>query len=729
MRNNSGALVSSIVAGQVSDADAGAVAGIAVTAVDNSNGTWQYSTNGGANWLNFSGLSANSALLLAADAFTRVRFVPNAYWSGTVAGGITFYAWDQTSGAAGTQADATGGGGSSAFSVASASAGIAVTDVNQAPQGTDGAVTLIQNTTYQFVASDFGFSDPNDTPSNGLAAVRITSLPTSGTLSNNGVAVSIGQFISVADINAGLLTFTPAVNASGNNYTSFTFQVQDDGGTANGATDIDQSPNQLTINIARVNNAPSGTSGSVSTIENTPYAFSPSNFGFSDAIDTPFDQLLAVQITTLPTTGTLTVGGAAVSAGQFVTAASINLGQLVFTPAANTYGANYATFTFQVQDNGGTANGGVDLDPTPKTLTIDVARVNDAPTGTNGNVSASENTAYVFTAANFGFSDPSDTPPDQLLAVQITSLPTAGTLTVGGAAVTAGQVVSAAAINAGQLVFTPTANSFGVGYATFTFQVQDNGGTANGGVDLNPAPKSMTIDVAAVVVPAAPSDFQPPTVAPAPVVTTTPTTTAPSTPTALPTASAPPPASSVPTTAGLAAPAPIARLEAPDTFTAVAIPTPAAAQLAPRHDRELLGAHRDADEMDRQPSKPSALQVARADRGERTMPLEHFAEGNPLWNDLDEFKEQMESLLDSGQLAIGSAVTVTTGLTVGYVLWIVRGGLLLSSIVAQMPAWRLIDPLVVLGRVDKDLFDDSDDESLDSMLSASEDAPTEVAIA
>ena len=34
----------------------------------------------------------------------------------------------------------------------------------------------------------------------------------------------------------------------------------------------------------------------------------------------------------------------------------------MFTPAANANGTAYASFTFQVQDDGGTANGGVDLD-------------------------------------------------------------------------------------------------------------------------------------------------------------------------------------------------------------------------------------------------------------------------------------------------------------------------------------------------------------------------------
>ncbi len=46
--------------------------------------------------------------------------------------------------------------------------------------------------------------------------------------------------------------------------------------------------------------------------------------------------------------------------------ADITAGQLVFTPAANANGTGYASFTFQVQDDGGTANGGVDLDPSPQ---------------------------------------------------------------------------------------------------------------------------------------------------------------------------------------------------------------------------------------------------------------------------------------------------------------------------------------------------------------------------
>ena len=69
--------------------------------------------------------------------------------------------------------------------------------------------------------------------------MKITTLPGAGTLSDNGVAVTAGQFVTVADITGGKLTFTPAANAQAAAYASFTFQVQDDGGTANGGVDLD----------------------------------------------------------------------------------------------------------------------------------------------------------------------------------------------------------------------------------------------------------------------------------------------------------------------------------------------------------------------------------------------------------------------------------------------------------------------------------------------------------
>ncbi len=62
---------------------------------------------------------------------------------------------------------------------------------------------------------------------------------------------------------------------------------------------------------------------------------------------------------------------------------------------------------------------------------------------------------------------------------------------------------------------------------------------------------------------------------------------------------------------------------------------------------------------------------------------------------------------------MGTAIAASTGLSVGYVIWLIRSGMLLSSVLSSMPAWRLADPLVILsGRGEED----DDDESLITII-------------
>jgi hypothetical protein len=350
-------------------------------------------------------------------------------------------------------------------------------------------VTTLEDTAYVFTAANFGFSDSDG---NALAAVRIATLPVVGTLTINGVAVSAGQTVSSADIASGLLRFTPAPDTNGAGYASFAFQVQDDGGTANGGVDLDPTARTMTVNVTAVNDPPLGKNTSVTTLEDTAYVFTASDFGFADADG---NALLEVRLVSLPSAGVLTNNGVAVVAGQTIAAADIWAGLFRFTPAADASGAAYASFRFQVRDDGGTSNGGVDVSPGAHTMTVNVTPVNDAPSGANNTVTTSEDAAYVFAAGDFGFSD---TEANALTAVRITSLPASGALTNNGVAVSAGQIVSAADIASGLLRFAPAANASGAGYASFTFQVQDDGGTANGGVDLDPTARTMTVNVTAV---------------------------------------------------------------------------------------------------------------------------------------------------------------------------------------------------------------------------------------
>lgn len=118
------------------DPDAGALSGVAVTGLTGTaNGSWQYSTTGGRKWLPVGHAADDAALLLRPT--DRVRYVPNLNFHGSA--GLTFRAWDQTTGAVGGRADTAAGGDSSAFSDGEVAAGITVTPVNDAPAFAPGA--------------------------------------------------------------------------------------------------------------------------------------------------------------------------------------------------------------------------------------------------------------------------------------------------------------------------------------------------------------------------------------------------------------------------------------------------------------------------------------------------------------------------------------------------------------------------------------------------------------
>jgi hypothetical protein len=100
--------------------------------------------------------------------------------------------------------------------------------------------------------------------------------------------------------------------------------------------------------------------------------------------------------------------------------------------------------------------------------------------------------------------------------------------------------------------------------------------------------------------------------------------------------------------------------------------------------------------------------------------------GSPLLDDLNAMDQKLGLPIARQELAIGTALTVSTAFTVGYVIWMLRGGMLLTSLIAQMPAWRLIDPLVVLNRTNE-FFDDGEQETLETIVDSLEDRPIEPA--
>ena len=259
---------------------------------------------------------------------------------------------------------------------------VTVASVPDAPSGTDNTVTVLEDGSHVFSSSDFGFSDPNDSPADSFAALVITTIPATGTLTNDGAAVTAGDTVSAADIAAGKLVYTPVGGENGSSYASFTFQVVDDAVIgANGGENTDQSANTMTIDVTSVSDAPQGTDNTVTIDEDTSHTFAASDFGFFDPDDSPADSFSGVVIATLPSAGTLYLDGTAiVSTGATVSAADIAAGKLVFTPVADANGTAYASFTFQVVDDGSTANGGENTDASANTMTINVTAIADAAT-------------------------------------------------------------------------------------------------------------------------------------------------------------------------------------------------------------------------------------------------------------------------------------------------------------------------------------------------------------
>jgi hypothetical protein len=155
--NPSGVKVSDmIVNGSITDADGTAVKAIAVTGVNTSLGTMQYSLDNGNNWLTINSAAINSqtdALALLLGPAAKLRFIPFGSLNGSLSDAITFRAWDQRSGKQGDYTVITRTGGSTAFSAASDTADLTLTAVNSAP-----SFSPIQGAAMNFVSFG-GISD------------------------------------------------------------------------------------------------------------------------------------------------------------------------------------------------------------------------------------------------------------------------------------------------------------------------------------------------------------------------------------------------------------------------------------------------------------------------------------------------------------------------------------------------------------------------------------------
>ncbi|WP_448679534.1 retention module-containing protein [Pseudomonas nicosulfuronedens] len=299
---------------------------------------------------------------------------------------------------------------------------VGINPVNDAPTAASQTVSGAEDTPIsgKILASDID----GDT----LAyAVKAGFTPAHGSVSLN---TATGDYI-----------YTPAANYNGPD--SFTVTVSDGKG---GFVD-----SLVSISITPVNDAPEAKNDLKTTDENNPLNSQVPTATDIDSTVNPNGYALVQSVGT--GNGTLTFNAN---------------GSYTFNPGSdfdslNVGESRQVTFTYTAKDDQGAVSA-------PATVTITVTGSNDLPTATDSTLTLNEDGQRNFSVNDFGFSDRDA--GDALKAIRIDNLPTAGSLTLNGQSVTAGQVIAVSLL--ASLVYTPAANAAGNAYATLKFSVQDS---------------------------------------------------------------------------------------------------------------------------------------------------------------------------------------------------------------------------------------------------------------
>ncbi|MCZ8080689.1 MAG: hypothetical protein O9305_15755, partial [Rhodobacteraceae bacterium] len=467
-----GAQVSTLFGGSYSDATDGsaatALAGVAIVGNASSagQGAWQYSADGSTGWTDVptSGLSDAAALVLPASYW--LRFVPSADWNGTP-GALSARLADSSGGALtlASAADLSAAlGPAGAWSAATVGVATTITAAPDEPVLTLSVTTRAYLEGQAPVVLDSGLTVADaDSVLLASATVAITGGFTLGDTLN---ATPLGGIAMNYDAAAGVLTFTGPASLAAYEATlrSVTYRFIGDHPESVGVTRtlswtvgdgaLGSAVRTSAVQVTDVNDAPAGANRTITTSEDVARTLTLADFGF---VDVDGDAFLGLVLSNRLGAGSITLDGMAVVNGQSISSADIAAGKLVFTPALNASGANYASFDFRVFDDGGVANGGANTDPTPNTLRFDVTAVNDVPT--------------ITPIANQTIAEDGATGP---LAFTVGDVETApGTLTVSASSTNTALAPVASIVLGGSgasrtVTVTPLANAFGSATITLT---------------------------------------------------------------------------------------------------------------------------------------------------------------------------------------------------------------------------------------------------------------------
>ena len=148
------------------------------------------------------GFLISAAELLAGD----LQFVPSTNKTGSVSDVVSFKVFDSKDTSSTASADLT-------------------LNASSRPTASNSQVDGVKNTPIVLTVQNFNFSDSDTT--DHFQSIKITQLPSVGTLKLSGVNVTNNQIIDAADIAARHLTFLPATDSTGKNYDHFQFKVSD----------------------------------------------------------------------------------------------------------------------------------------------------------------------------------------------------------------------------------------------------------------------------------------------------------------------------------------------------------------------------------------------------------------------------------------------------------------------------------------------------------------------
>ncbi|CAO3456589.1 hypothetical protein [Azospirillum argentinense] len=506
---NGGQTVASVLGASVGDVDSGALQGIAVTGLTSGNGAWEYSLDDGASWTAMGAPTDGAALLLRAT--DRLRFVPDG--RNATSASLTYRAWDQTSGAAGSTADTTANGGTSAFSSATDTAGLTVTAINDAPTLSGGPVDLTATdedttSTATTVAALLAGLTHGDVDTGALAGVAITAATGNGSWEYSLDGTTWAALGAPSDGAARLLAADALVRyvPDGRNGETATLTLRawdrtsgTNGGvadtTANGGTTaVSSGTATARLTVTPVNDAPTiGGAGATTTDDRT--AVSPFAAVSLADIDQPGDTLTVTVTLDSAAKGSLSNLGRFTDQGSGVYRASGSAAEvqaalrgLVFTPTANrVLPGQTETTSFAIQVEDGTAS-------TTATATVTTASLNDAPV--LGGAATGQTVTDKETVQPFGSITLSDADTGQTVTVSIAYEPATGHFENAGGFTTAdGRLSFTGTAAAAQtalrgLTFVPTENRNVPGMVesvAFTLTATDDAGavaTAGAGVSV-----------------------------------------------------------------------------------------------------------------------------------------------------------------------------------------------------------------------------------------------------